>query len=145
MFKGGNGKSVNTTSSPDKLNRIVEGTNIKGDINTDSNFRLDGSLEGTLNTAGKLVVGVNGKVEGEIICNNADIEGEIIGNIKVDGILLLKSTARITGNIIAGKIGVENGAEFNGKCNMTGTPVTTDVEDASETSFRENELVESGE
>lgn len=122
-MRKGNKNTGQTNSSPDRLNRIVEGTKIKGEIETDSNFRLDGSLEGTLNTAGKLVIGVSGKVEGEVTCSNADIEGELTGNIKVDGLLVLKSTARINGNIIAGKIGVENGAEFNGQCNMGGTPV----------------------
>lgn len=123
MLKGAKNKTAGPVNSPDKLNRIVEGTSIKGDVTTDSNFRLDGFLEGTLNTTGKLVIGVSGKVEGEITCANADIEGELTGDIKVDGLLVLKSTARVKGNIIAGKIGVENGAEFNGICSMGGTPV----------------------
>jgi len=117
MFKGNNSK-VENSNSPDKLNRLVEGTSVKGDIKTDSNFRLDGELIGTLNVLGKLVVGPNGRIEGEIICGNADVEGVIVGNIKVDGVLLLKSTAKIKGNIAAIKLGVENGADFNGNCFM---------------------------
>lgn len=124
MFKGGNGKVEGPTNSPDQLNRIVEGTRIKGEVNTESNFRLDGILVGSLITSGKLVIGVSGKVEGEISCNNADIEGEILGNIKVQGLLTLKSTAKITGNIKAGKIAVENGAEFNGDCAIGNTSAT---------------------
>ena len=118
MFKGGNNGKVDTTNSPDRLNRIVEGTNIQGDIKSESNFRLDGTLVGTIDTLGKLVVGPTGKIEGEITCNNADIEGEIVGNIKVDGVLTLKSTAKVTGNIITGKIEVHLGAEFNGNCQL---------------------------
>ena len=123
MFKGGKGNTAGPTNSPDKLNRIVEGTSIKGDIKTDSNFRMDGSLDGTLEAAGKLVIGVSGKITGEISCANADIEGKIHGNIKVDGLLMLKSTAKIIGNIVAGKIGVETGAKFEGNCNMSNAPV----------------------
>ncbi|MEO9533757.1 MAG: polymer-forming cytoskeletal protein [Crocinitomicaceae bacterium] len=123
MFKGGNGKTAGPTNSPDKLNRIVEGTSIKGDVKTDSNFRMDGSLEGTLEAAGKLVIGVTGKITGDIFCANADIEGEIHGNIKVDGLLMMKSTAKIIGNVVAGKIGVETGAKFEGNCNMSNAPV----------------------
>jgi cytoskeletal protein CcmA (bactofilin family) len=119
MFKGSSNKTE-TVNSPDKLNRLVEGTLVKGEVRTDSNFRLDGELVGTLNTLGKLVVGPTGRIEGEIVCGNADIEGEVVGNIKVDGILVLKSTARFKGNIIAQKIGMENGAEFNGTCQMGG-------------------------
>jgi cytoskeletal protein CcmA (bactofilin family) len=117
MFKGSSSKTE-AVNSPDKLNRLVEGTSVKGDIKTDSNFRLDGELIGTLNTLGKLVVGPTGKIEGEIVCGNADIEGEVTGNIKVDGILLLKSTAKFRGNIIAQKLAIENGADFNGNCHM---------------------------
>ena len=122
MFKGGNGKAAGPANSPDRLNRIVEGTSITGDVKTDSNFRLDGSLDGTLSSTGKLVIGVTGKIVGEIVCSNADIEGEIQGNIKVDGLLMIKSTAKIVGNIVAGKIGIETGAKFEGNCNMSDAP-----------------------
>ena len=120
MFKGNN--KTESAASPDKLNRLVEGTHVKGEIKTDSNFRLDGELVGTLNTLGKLVIGPTGRIEGEITCGNADIEGEIIGNIKVDGILLLKSTAKVKGNISALKVAIENGAQFNGNCYMGANP-----------------------
>lgn len=144
MLKGAKNKTAGPTgNSPDQLNRIVEGTKIKGEIKTDSNFRLDGFLDGRLDTNGKLVVGVTGKVEGEVTCSNADIEGEVIGNIKVDGLLILKSTARVTGNITAGKIGIENGADFNGNCNMGGKAVDTSnnsfVKETTETAKEENE------
>jgi len=125
MLKGAKNKTAGPTgNSPDQLNRIVEGTKIKGEVKTDSNFRLDGYLDGALDTSGKLVVGVTGKIEGEVVCANADIEGEVIGNIKVEGLLILKSTARVTGNITAGKIGIENGADFNGTCNMDGESIS---------------------
>lgn len=143
MFKGGNNGKVDTTNSPDRLNRIVEGTNIKGDVKSESNFRLDGTLVGTIDTLGKLVIGPTGKIEGEITCNNADIEGEILGNIKVDGVLTLKSTAKVTGNITTGKIEVHLGAEFNGNCQLGKGSTTTNIP-ASETvsqSQEESELV----
>ena len=116
MFKGGNGK-VDVVNSPDKLNRIVDGTEIKGDIKADSNFRIDGKLVGSLDTLGKLVIGPTGRIEGEVKCANADIEGEMIGDIVVDGLLNIKSTAKISGNITTNQIGMEVGCEFSGVCN----------------------------
>lgn len=136
MFKGSS--KTETVNSPDKLNRLVEGTSVKGDIKTDSNFRLDGELVGTLNTLGKLVIGPSGKIEGEIVCTNADIEGEVVGNIKVDGLLVLKSTAKFTGNIYAQKIAIENGAAFNGNCHMG---QIENIKLAEPKSLVENELV----
>lgn len=116
MLKGGKGKEE-VTNSPDKLNRIVEGTHIKGDIKADSNFRIDGKLEGSLDTLGKLVIGPTGRIEGDVKCNNADIEGEMVGNLIVDGLLNIKSTAKIEGTITTNQIGMEVGCEFSGVCN----------------------------
>lgn len=117
MFKGGNGKTTVPNNSPDQLNRLVEGTTIKGDVRTESNFRLDGVLVGTLITTGKVVIGQSGRIEGEVKCANADIEGELVGDIVVDGLLTIKSTAKIHGNITTKQIGMEVGCEFRGLCN----------------------------
>jgi cytoskeletal protein CcmA (bactofilin family) len=116
MFKNGNTKE--TKDQPNKINRIVEGTNIKGDIVSDSNIRLDGELLGDLTTTGKLVIGTTGKITGNIVCSNADIEGTIIGTIKVDEFLYLKATAIFKGDITTGKISIDKGAEFTGTHKM---------------------------
>jgi len=118
MMKKSSNKELN--DQPNQLNRFVEGTNIKGNIVTDSNIRIDGELIGNLNSKGKLVLGPTGKIEGEVICSNADIEGNFKGTIQVDGVLVLKSTAVFNGNISTHKLAVENGAVFNGNCFMNG-------------------------
>ena len=107
-------------NSPDRLNRIVEGTSIEGDIRSDSNIRIDGKLKGTIHTKGRLVIGSSGIIEGEIICENADIEGVFIGKINVNQLLSLKSTAKLTGDIITSKLAIEPGAMFSGACSMGG-------------------------
>lgn len=124
MFKGnsnGNNTRPSNMSSPDKLNRIVEGTSIKGDIQGDSNIRIDGKLIGTIQTKGRVVIGKNGHVEGEVICQDADIEGSLQGKIKVEQLLSLKQTAKVSGEILTGKLAIEPGASFSGSCNMGGT------------------------
>ncbi len=107
-------------NSPDRLNRIVEGTSIEGDIRSDSNIRIDGRLKGTIHIKGRLVIGSSGIIEGEIICENADIEGVFIGKINVNQLLSLKSTAKLTGDIITSKLAIEPGAMFSGACSMGG-------------------------
>jgi cytoskeletal protein CcmA (bactofilin family) len=122
MFKQ-NQAMKNTTvdaNAPDRLNRIVEGTFIQGEISSDSNIRIDGKVKGIVTTKGRLVIGAHGSIEGEIICQNADIEGTINGTIRVDELLSLKSTAKITGDIITNKLAIESGADFSGTCNMSG-------------------------
>ena len=67
----------NGSQSPERLNRIVEGTHIEGDIKSDSNIRIDGYVKGTINVKGRLVLGPTGKIDGNIYCKNADIEGKL--------------------------------------------------------------------
>lgn len=124
MFKAnntGNNKKMADVNAPDRLNRIVEGTVIQGEINADSNLRIDGTVKGEISTKGRLVVGVNGRIEGNIICQNADIEGEIIGTIKVEDLLSLKATAKLNGEMTTKKLHIEPGADFTGSCTMSNT------------------------
>ena len=109
----GNAQPVNG-----QLNKIVENTKIVGDIDSQTNIRVDGTIKGTLKVNGKLVLGTNGEIEGEIICDNAEIEGAVNGNIQVSGLLSLKSTCKITGDITTQKLSMEAGAMHNGKTAM---------------------------
>ena len=116
MFKGNNSKdAVNPTN---QINRLVEGAVVNGDILTEGNIRVDGNIHGNISVKGKLVLGLNGRVEGDIRCLNADIEGSIVGNITVDGLLTLKDTANVEGTITTHKIGILEGAQFTGNCVM---------------------------
>lgn len=109
-------------------NKISNGTVITGDIESNADIRLDGTLNGNLNTKGKLVVGETGKVKGEITCKNADIEGKIEGKINVAELLSLKTTSRLNGDIVASKLAIEPGAKFSGNCNMSGESILTNAE-----------------
>jgi cytoskeletal protein CcmA (bactofilin family) len=100
------------------INRIVEGTSIKGDIRCESNIRIDGVFVGDLITKGRLVVGPNGKIEGNVTCQNAELEGQIKGKIQVQQLLTLKSTAKVEGDMITDKLAIEPGANFTGSCSM---------------------------
>ena len=123
MFKSEkiNSNIVKTNiNSPELLNRIVEGTSIEGQINSKSNIRIDGFLKGTVITQGRLVLGPEGKIEGEIQCNNADIEGTLNGTINVKELLTLKTSAKLQGDITTNKLAIEPGAVFSGTCSMGG-------------------------
>ena len=101
-----------------KTNRIVEGTIIKGDIISQADFRLDGSLIGNFQSEGKIVIGPAGSVIGDIVCKNADIEGKFEGKIEVVETLNVKAKAIIKGEVIVGKLSVEPGADFSATCIM---------------------------
>lgn len=111
-------KSKPHTDLLGKTNRIVEGTMIKGDIVSEADFRLDGKLIGNFQSKGKIVIGLEGSIIGEINCVNADIEGNFKGKIYVTELLNIKENASIEGEVTVGKLAVEPGATFTATCKM---------------------------
>ena len=118
VFKSEKSMANYNNQSPERLNRIVEGTHIEGEIKSDSNIRIDGYLKGTITVKGRLVLGPTGKIDGNINCKNADLEGKLNGKIEVDELLSLKSTAKLQGEISTNKLSIEPGAIFSGNCKM---------------------------
>jgi cytoskeletal protein CcmA (bactofilin family) len=119
MFKKkGNKMARNNEVENPAINIIRKGTEIKGDVTCAGDIRIDGVLNGTLSSEGKVVVGQTGVIEGEVTCKNADISGNIKANIVVKELLQLKATANITGDINTNKLSIEPGANFTGTCNM---------------------------
>jgi cytoskeletal protein CcmA (bactofilin family) len=108
-------KSANDTAS---INLIGNGTSIIGDITSNGDVRIDGTLKGNISINGKLVVGSTGKIEGNVTCQNADISGEIHGKVEISELLILKASSKLMGDIITGKISIEPNATFTGTCNM---------------------------
>jgi cytoskeletal protein CcmA (bactofilin family) len=100
------------------INLIGAGTNIKGDVESSGDIRIDGTLRGNLRTKGKVVIGTSGFVKGEVHCKNSDVEGKIEGKINVLELLSLKAPSVILGDISAKRLAIEPGAKFTGNCNM---------------------------
>jgi cytoskeletal protein CcmA (bactofilin family) len=100
------------------INLISSGTDINGDIISNGDIRVDGSVTGTLSTKGKVVIGPTGKIKGEIICKNSEISGTIEGRVTISQLLNLKSSCRIVGDIFTSKLSIEPGAKFSGNCKM---------------------------
>lgn len=101
-------------------NKISEGTKIVGDVVSEGGFRVEGTIEGTFKTTGKVVVGKSGFIKGTLECSDADFEGKFSGNLIISGTLSLKPTANIEGEVSVGKLAVEPGANFNASCVMKG-------------------------
>lgn len=112
MFKGEKNKGV--VDSPERLNRLVSGTKLKGDLATESNLRLDGLITGSVSCQGKFVLGEQGKLEGNLVALEAEIEGTIEGDLTVDGLLMLRKSANILGSVQTGRLVIEDGAQING-------------------------------
>ena len=115
------------------INIITDGTLVKGDITATGDFRLDGTLEGNIQLNGKLVVGDSGVVNGNVLCQNANIIGTVNGNLSVKELLSLHTSARVRGDILINKLSIEPGATFSGKCRMIDEVRAQHEEQAPET------------
>ena len=113
-----------------KINLIGAGTTIEGEIHATGDLRIDGTIIGSVSSKSKVVVGITGKIQGDVNCQNADISGAIKGKTIVSELLFLKSTAKLNGDIHTGKLVVEVGASFTGNCNMG--PMIKDLKHASQ-------------
>ncbi len=97
---------------------VSAGTTLKGDISSNSDLRIDGTVVGNIQSTAKIVIGTNGVVEGNISGNQADVVGKVTGNIKTKDLLQLRGECVVKGNLYAGKLQVEPTASFNGQCHM---------------------------
>ena len=101
-------------------NIIAKNTTFVGEITSDGDFRIDGVLEGTLKTSGRVIVGAEGLVKGTVESANADIEGRFSGQLSASATLTIKATSNISGDVTVGKLSIEPGATFNATCAMKG-------------------------
>ena len=118
---------------------IADDVEVTGSIKCSSNIQLDGKLNGDLNCSGNVVVGNSAVIKGNISADSTTVMGQINGNITAKDRIELKSSARLTGDIRAKRLSVEDGVTFVGKSevNPSGTAagraaaVTETVEDPS--------------
>lgn len=93
---------------------------IQGDLNSEGNIRIEGSVAGKVHTTQSVHVGDKAFLQADVQAGNAIIAGEVQGNIIISESLILQSTAKINGDIACGVLRVEDGAVFSGKCKMKG-------------------------
>lgn len=103
-------------------NALSAGSKIIGTVIADTDFRIDGTIEGDLTCKGKVVIGEKGFLKGNAVCQNAEIQGTLDGKIDVASTLNLRATANVRGEVKTKVLIVEPNAKFNGTCQMGTTP-----------------------
>lgn len=121
MFTEKPKKGKTTSESVNQQNTIAKGTTITGDIISDGDFRIEGTVLGNIKTPGKVVLGKTGVINGTLKGANADIEGKFSGKLTLTDTLSLKSSAFVEGEVQVAKLAIEPGATFNATCIMTGS------------------------
>jgi len=126
-----NKKEMQEVEINNSSNIIGKGTSLEGNLTTPGNIRIEGKLVGSVTTKSKLVLGNTSWVKGNIWAQTAEIGGEVHGTIEVGGLLILRPTAVVQGDIITNKLVFEEGAKFNGKCKMSPSEQVINTKEAS--------------
>lgn len=101
------------------VSSIAAGTTVNGDMESESDMRIDGNIIGTVYCKGKIVLGESGIIQGDINAASADLFGTVNGNVTVSDLLCLKSKCTVNGNVATKRLQIEPNATFNGQCKMT--------------------------
>lgn len=110
---------------------------VKGNLNSTGNIIIEGILKGGIKTAGEVFVGDKAQITADIEAKTARIGGEIRGNLKINEVLYISSTAKIFGDIECVSMAVELGAVINGKLSMSKDPKPEKVEEKDEQEVEE--------
>ena len=116
-----NKEKANTTDKfiSNSATLISAGTVVQGDLKSESDLRIDGTIHGNVTSNAKIVVGPTGFIEGNIQGSQADITGKVVGNINVKDLAQLRAKSNVQGNITAVSLQIESGAAFNGQSIMS--------------------------
>lgn len=105
-----------------EITQIGHSVTIKGDISGKSDVRVAGTINGSVSIEGELIIERQGYVEGEIKTNSAVVAGSVKGNIDCSEKLILESNSQFVGNIKTKMLIIQEGAVFQGNCQMGVSP-----------------------
>lgn len=112
-------KENNYSSSTKDTHTIIgEGTHFKGNLSFDGAVRIDGEVEGEISSNGTLIIGEKSVTQAQIKINSIIVGGKLYGEIIAKGRVVILSSAEVCGNIKTPILIIEEGAKFEGTCNM---------------------------
>lgn len=114
---------------------IDKETEITGNMKFQDSFRIDGKLKGKITAGNSLIIGEHGNVDAEIKVGSISINGTVKGSIEAKNRVEIFAKGRVTGTIIAPKLIIEEGAFFQGTCQMELKALEEKKGDIKEKSF----------
>jgi cytoskeletal protein CcmA (bactofilin family) len=125
---------VSTENGADKGAVIGKSVVIKGEVSGSESLYIEGRIEGVINLPGnRVTVGRNGQVAASVTAREVTVHGKIVGNVDAVDRLHVRSEGSLTGDVIAHRIMVEDGAFFKGKIDIRSAQPAQNTFTASET------------
>ncbi len=113
--------------SSEEATVISKGVKIEGKLSCSGSIRLDGEVKGDITSQSAVIIGENGKVNGQINAENITIGGQVTGTVRAKEKLVLDAKANLQGDVFSKVLSVESGAVFNGNCKMGSSGNLTDT------------------
>ena len=107
---------------------LDKGSHLKGELTFEETFRIDGKFEGKIPTGSELILGDSAEVDAEIHVERVSINGSLKGVVHATERIEIHPRARVTANLHAPVLRIEEGAFFQGSCDMTPEPARKLVE-----------------
>ena len=99
------------------INTIIgKGSSITGNLHINGFVRLDGDVDGNLETDGNIIIGDSARIKGDVKAKAVIVGGIVVGNIIAQESVKLLSNSAVMGDIISRKVQVEDKATFHGHC-----------------------------
>jgi cytoskeletal protein CcmA (bactofilin family) len=104
---------------PGKIENVLgASTHVEGRLTSDGNVRVDGVFEGSIETAGNVIIGEQARVMADIIASGVQVWGAVKGDITAAGRLEILSSGRVWGDIKVAALLIDEGGVYRGQCMM---------------------------
>lgn len=114
------------------------GTVVNGDIKSEAAvIRIDGEINGEVNTKGDLIIGKDGIVNGSVTAANLNLGGSIKGNAIVSNKIVIEATGKLVGDISTKLLAMDESAVIQGKVSMSDESLEETKEISKEESKQE--------
>jgi cytoskeletal protein CcmA (bactofilin family) len=122
MNMGWGSKKRSAGPAGDEIENVIgRSAVIHGDLKADGAFRIDGTVEGSVETKAAVFIGEGGVVRGDVRGNDIVIAGQVHGNVVCPGHLEIVATGRVEGDLDAKSVRIETGGVFRGTSRMAET------------------------
>jgi cytoskeletal protein CcmA (bactofilin family) len=118
MFKG-NGKVGGGKATGELTAFLDENSEIEGKFSFSGTVMINGKLRGEIESSDTLIVGEKGVITAQIRAGVVLVSGEVVGNVVGLERVELRGSARVSGDIEAPIVVVDEGVKFDGHCRMT--------------------------